>query len=246
MKGTHVLAFAGVALFAVLAGCSSSPDKPETIPESGPALEKPFTATGNEPFWRVIVEPGQLVLERPGQPTEELRYKTVEQSRTGHRFRASRNGLSIELVTAPQLCRDSMTGMPHPLQARLFINGNSLSGCGGDPKHLIMGNEWVVENIGERGVAEKSRATLQFLPDGRIAGMGSCNRYTGSWSLNGETLEIGPLASTRKACEPALMDQEDRLLRQLESTRSFDINLRGQLMIDSDDGTLLRAARANH
>lgn len=246
MKGIHVLAFAGVALFAGLAGCSFSPDKPETVVDAYPAPEKPFSATGNEPFWRVIVEPGQLVLERPGQPTEELRYKTVAQSKIGHRFRASREGLSIELVTAPQLCRDSMTGMPHPLQARLFINGDPLSGCGGDPERLITGNEWIVEAIDGRGVVDKSRATIQFLEDGRIAGTGSCNRYTGRWALNGETLEIGPLASTRKACEPALMDQEDRFLRQLESIRSFDISPRGELLLNSDDGTLLRAVRADH
>ncbi len=246
MKGTHVLAFAGVAIFAGLAGCSSSPDRPETVADSSAALEKPFTATGNEPFWRVIVEPGQLVLERPGRPTEELRYQTVEQSKTGHRFRASREGLSIELVTAPQLCRDSMTGMPHPLQVRLFINGNPLSGCGGDPERLILDVEWAVEKIGGRPVVDKSRATIQFLPDGRIAGMGSCNRYTGSWSLNGETLEVGPLATTRKACEPALMDQEHRLLRQLESTRSFDISQRGELLVSSGAGALLRASPATH
>jgi heat shock protein HslJ len=246
MKGTHVLGFAGVVLFSGLTGCSSAPDRPETVPDKGQALEKPFTANGNEPFWHVIVEPGQLVLERPGQPTEELRYRTIEQSPTGHRFRASREELVIELVTAPQLCRDSMTGMPHPFQARLVINGDRLSGCGGDPERLLMGIEWAVENIDGRGLVDKSRPTIEFLPNGTVAGMGSCNRYTGRWSLNGETLEVGPLASTRKACEPPVMGQEDRFLRQLEATRGFDISPRGELLISSDEGTVLRAARAGH
>lgn len=241
MNGTHRLAFAGVTLLVGLAGCSSSPEKPEAVAVSGHELDKPFTATGNEPFWRVIVEPGQLVLERPGEPTEELRYETLEQSDTGHRFRADRDELSIELVTAPQLCRDSMTGMPHPRQVRLFLNGEQMSGCGGEPASLIMDTEWVVEDIGGRGIVDKSRVTIEFLPEGWIAGAGSCNRYMGSWTLNGETLEVGKLASTRKACPPALMDQEDRFLRQLESVRSFDISSQGALLVGSGGDAPIRA-----
>lgn len=241
MKGTQRHAFASVLLLAGLAGCSSSPEKTGAEAVTGPELEKPFTATGNEPFWRVIVEPGQLVLERPGKPTEELRYKTLEASAAGHRFRADRDQLSIELVTAPQLCRDSMTGMPHPRQVRLFLNGEPLSGCGGDPKSLIMDTEWVVEDIGGRGIVDKSRATIEFLPDGRIAGAGSCNRYMGSWSLSGEALELGKLASTLKACPPALMEQEQRFLRQLESARSFDISPQGALLIGSGSDAPIRA-----
>ncbi len=243
MKGIHSLAFAGVALATGLTGCSSPPERPAEIPTPG-AIEKPFTATGNEPFWRIIIEPGQLVLERPAKPTEELRYRTVAKSETGRRFRATREGLSVEVVTAPQLCRDSMSGVPHPVQVRLFINGKVSSGCGGDPKRLIMGTEWVVEDIAGRDLVRKSRATMQLLQDGTIAGTGSCNRYTGHWSLNGETLEVGKLATTRKACPPELMAQEERFLRLLESARAFDISPQGALLISTDTGAQLRAIQA--
>ena len=316
MKGTRLLAFAGV----LLAGCSSSPQKPVEIPMLEPrmhcgqadialdlnedgdrltlthlederelvwaasdsgaryestgseetwflvkddtaalvldgmefptclasgAVEKPFTAAGNEPFWRVTVEPGQLVLERPGRATEELRYRTLSRSDSGRRFVAAREGLTIDLMTAPQLCRDSMTGMPHPVQVRLVVNGNELSGCGGDPERLLMGTEWVVESIGGRSMVDKSRATIQFMPDGRIAGTGSCNRYTGSWSLSGEALNIEKLAITRKACQPELMEQETRLVRHLESARGFDISPQGELLLSTGSGLSLRASQAS-
>jgi heat shock protein HslJ len=244
MKGTHRFALAGTLLLLGVGGCSSSLEKPEAVADTGQALEKPFTASGNEPFWKVTVVPEQLVLERPGEAAEELRYTTVEQSATGHRFRASRDGLSLDLVIAPQLCRDSMTGMPHPRQARLSLNGEQLSGCGGDPKQLIMDTEWVVETVGGRSTVDESRATIEFLPEGRIAGDGSCNRYSGQWSLNGETLEVGQLAVTRMACEPALMDQEDRFLRHLQSARSFDISHRGGLLLSSEGQVAISASRA--
>ena len=249
MNGTRLQTFAGVVLVAALAGCSASPEKPADNPAQPSRMhwseaEKPFIASGNEPFWRVILEPGQLVLERPNQPTEELRYETVSRSDTGRRYQASREGLSIDLITASQLCRDSMTGMPHPFQVRLSINGDSASGCGGDPERLLMGAEWVVEDIGGRGIIDKSRVTMRFLPDGKIAGLGSCNRYMGSWSLNGETLELSKLASTRKACPPALMDQEGRFLKQLESVRSFDISPQGALLISAGSQAPIRAFQA--
>lgn len=244
MNGIYLLMIAGAGILAGLMGCSSAPDKSSVARDFRPVFEKPFTATGNEPFWRIIVEHGQLVLERPALPTEELRYSTVSETGTGHRFRASRDGLSLEVVTAPQLCRDSMSGMPHPFQVRLFINGEKLAGCGGNPERLITGHKWVVDDIAGRDLAEKSRATVQFLTDGSVLGTGGCNRYKGNWSLSGETLEVEKLAVTRKACPPALMDQEHRVLDLLESARAFDISPQGGLVIFSEGGERLRASRS--
>lgn len=243
MKAIHSRVLVALLLATALAGCSSGPEKPAEISGAREAggIDKPFRATGNEPFWHVIIEPGQLVLERPSLPIEELRYQTVDKSGTGRRFRASREGLVIEVVTAPQLCRDSMSGMPHPYQVRLVLNGDVSPGCGGDPRQLLTGTEWVVEDLAGRELEEKSRATLEFMPDGRIHGSASCNRYTGSWSLTGATIEMGKLASTRKACPSTLMDQEDRFLRLLESARTFDISPQGALVITSASGKQIRA-----
>lgn len=247
MKGIHSLAFLGLLLGTTLAGCSSSPENPPETSQAREAgsIDKPFTATGNEPFWRIIIEPGQLVLERPSMPIEELRYQTIEKSGIGRRFRASREGLVIEVVTAPQLCRDSMSGMPHPYQVRLILNGDVSSGCGGDPRQLLTGTEWVVKDIAGRELEEKSEANLEFMPDGRIHGNASCNQYSGSWSLTGATVEVGKLAVTRKACPPVVMDQEDRFLRLLESARTFDISPQGALVITSANGAKLRALPAS-
>ena len=37
-------------------------------------------------------------------------------------------------------------------------------------------------------------------------------------------LELGPLASTRKACPPAIMNQEARFLEALEETRGYQFD----------------------
>jgi heat shock protein HslJ len=66
----------------------------------------------------------------------------------------------------------------------------------------------------ERTVAADSRIDLVF-EDGRVSGHSGCNSYAGSYVLEGTAVGIGPLASTRKACAPALMNQEDEYQRIL-------------------------------
>lgn len=233
-----------LATLALVAGCSSNPENSHTTqasaPESG-AVELPFTARGNEPFWRAIVEPGQLVLERMGERPVELRYEITHRSATGRTFQAEGDGIRVSLVTAPQLCHDSMTGMPYPNQVRLEVNGEELSGCGGDPGKLLRDAEWVVEDIDGSGIIDSSRVTISFLEQNRVAGHASCNQFSGGWKLTGEGLRFTRMASTKKACAPALMDQERRFLPLLEDIRRFDIGRHGELLLTTSDGGTIRA-----
>jgi heat shock protein HslJ len=232
------------AIAALLAGCSSTADKTDATDANAPApgaIELPFTARGNEPFWRAIVEPGQLVLERMGESPVELRYKTTHKNTTGRTFRAEGDGIRVTLVAAHQLCVDSMTGMPYPNQVRLNVNGDEFRGCGGDPERLLRGSEWVVEDIDGAGIIDSSRVTINFLEQNRVAGSASCNQFNGDWKLTSEGLGFTRMASTRKACAPALMSQESRFLSLLADTVRFEIGRRGQLLLISPDGREITA-----
>lgn len=233
-----------LATVMLTTGCSSTPDDLAATrvndPASG-AVELPFIARGNEPFWRAIVEPGQLVLERLGERTVELRYETIQRSATGRIFRADGEGIRISVITARQLCRDSMTGMPYPNQVRLEVNGDPFRGCGGNPEQLLQGAEWVVEDIDGSGIIDSSRLTIDFRSARRVAGNGSCNPFRGEWTLTGEGLGLTRLASTRKTCAPALMDQEGRFLALLSDVSRFDIGHHGELLLIASDGRTLRA-----
>lgn len=85
------------------------------------------------------------------------------------------------------------------------------------------GATWVVEDIMGAGVVDRAQSTLQMLPDGRVAGSGGCNRFTGKGAVAGGRVEIGLLATTRMACAPALMDQEDKYLKALAASRRYEI-----------------------
>jgi heat shock protein HslJ len=135
-----------------------------------------------------------------------------------------------------------MADMPYPFSAEVIISGRTFRGCGGEPDTLLMGDEWVVEDIGGTLLA-RSRATLDFGVDGRLAGRASCNAYTTTYTLTGESLTVGTTATTMMSCAPDLMEQEKRFLDILQRVRRFDIMDDGALLLQDDQRRRIIARR---
>lgn len=206
-------------------------------------IEMPFEARGNEPFWHATIENGELLLTRPfeEQGTRRLPVTLDSANRHGRSYSATLEDLDVTLTIARQLCEDSMAGAQYPAQVRLTVAGEAYNGCGGDRQRLFRGAVWVVEDIAGGGIIDRSRMTIEFLEGNRIAGRASCNRYTGSYELRGEGMSVGPIATTRMACAPALMNQEQRFLAILESASDLRIGRQGELVITSAEAGTLRA-----
>ncbi len=58
--------------------------------------------------------------------------------------------------------------------------------------------------------------TATFTED-QVSGSAGCNQYNGAYTLDGDTITIGPLATTRMACEQGVMDQEAAFLAALQT-----------------------------
>ncbi|MFB2895229.1 META domain-containing protein [Aerosakkonemataceae cyanobacterium BLCC-F50] len=67
--------------------------------------------------------------------------------------------------------------------------------------------------------------------NGRISGSGGCNRFMGSYEIQGDRLTINQLASTFKACEEPIMTQESKYLKALQGAQRFELDDKGQLTI---------------
>ncbi len=80
--------------------------------------------------------------------------------------------------------------------------------------------------------------------DGRLAGSTGCNRYTGPYSVEGETLELGAVASTRMACVPPADAVEREFLAALERVARWRSDLDGLVLLDDGDTELLRFVKA--
>lgn len=213
------------------------------------AVAMPFTAQGNEPFWQAVVEPDELVLTRPYEQQTTLRLpgelRTAD--RHGREFVAEGESVRATLTVATQLCQDTMSGAQFPHQARLTVNGESYEGCGGDPLRLFRGAEWVVDDLAGRGIIDRSRLSIRFLEDGRVSGLASCNRYTGRYQFNGEGgVTFSQVATTRMACAPALMNQEEHFLAVLARVATARIGPHGELLLSTPDGDTITAFQSDH
>jgi putative lipoprotein len=107
----------------------------------------------------------------------------------------------------------------------------------------IEGTAWLVEDIAGQGVIDRAQTTISFDTSGRASGSTGCNRFTGAATIEREALSFGQLATTKRACVPALMDQEQKFLRALEGVRGYAVDANGLLQLKGANGEpLLRLA----
>lgn len=104
---------------------------------------------------------------------------------------------------------------------------------------------WVIEQARSEPIIDKRRARLMLGRDGRLSGHNSCNTMTGTFTLEGDRIRFGPIATTRMACAELQREQEDRILSALELAVTARVRPDGLLEIrDADGRGLLRATRA--
>lgn len=207
-------------------------------PDAAPA----WTARGNEPFWTLEMQGGQVTLTT-GMGAESVTAQLPDPVIADGAFGYAMPEADIRLTVAETICRDSMTGMPYPETVTVETREQTLRGCGGAPIELLTGREWVVEDIAGAGLIDSSRVTVHVGREGRVSGTGGCNRYTGQFELTGERLTVGPVAGTMMACAEAVMNQEQRFYDALGKVDGFDIDETGALLLRGGGETLILARR---
>jgi heat shock protein HslJ len=202
-----------------------------------------FPARGNEPGWVLALEGGDFLLRwNYGEQQAKLPMVAGEAADQGVRYTTGDDAHQMLVEVRPGPCNDDMSGMPHPYFVAVTIDGQSLRGCGGDPAALLQGGTWTVSALDGEPPLPDSSLTMTFGTDGVVHGDAGCNRFQGQYQLSGEGLSLGPLAATRKACEPPLMDQEMALMMLLEGVGRFDVTENGEVLLHGAEGDL-RLAR---
>lgn len=106
----------------------------------------------------------------------------------------------------------------------------------------LVGATFHVESIAGARVVAKA-ATFQVTPDGRVAGSGGCNRYSGAGALAAGQASFGAIASTRMACAPDLMAQEQAFFAALQKTTRYEAKDDALALIDASGAVLVRLRR---
>lgn len=91
---------------------------------------------------------------------------------------------------------------PHRLLALTtgLLMAFSLTGCGGGDGESGSADGGTVDPVGTWGSTAAQAPNLTFTEDGNVTGTDGCNRLTGSWTADGDTVEFGEIASTLMAC----------------------------------------------
>lgn len=116
----------------------------------------------------------------------------------------------------------------------------ALAGCAANPPALEQERTYRVEWIDERPLLDGSHLTITFGADDRAYGTGGCNHWFAGYGLEGEILRFSQVGSTRKACSPSLMEQEQRFFDALEQVRRWDVSPLDQLRLWPDEGKPIR------
>ena len=106
----------------------------------------------------------------------------------------------------------------------------------------LPGSAWRVTIFAGQTPLADHAITFEFDNEGNIAGDGSCNRFGGACKIEGNKIEVGPLRSTRRACEPEIMQQEHKFLALLGSATTWEIDAGDVLVIRGEEGEI-RAER---
>jgi heat shock protein HslJ len=79
---------------------------------------------------------------------------------------------------------------------------------------LLAGSEW--------GFAAGGDITLQFA-DGQVSGSGGCNRFSGTYTQDGDSLKLGTLIATLMDCtDKAVMQKEQQFFQMLAAVHTTE------------------------
>lgn len=247
--GTATLNVAGndypeCSLIEAPAAAETEATIPAETPTTAPAPEviRTYSARGNEPFWLVQADANEVRWSTADHVAADVFTGLTRTTRAdGFALAATREGGALALSANASVCRDSMTGMPHPDTVVVQVDGREFRGCGGNPIDVLTPNAWTVTSIG--GAAMSGRPpTLQFSADGQASGFAGCNRWTSSAVLSGEGLRIGMAAATRMAClDDTASKQESDFLAALGRITGFDVDVNGDLLLKAGNETVIVA-----
>jgi heat shock protein HslJ len=225
--------------------------------------------SGNEPFWRFEASGTTGKLIRPAEQGADERTFEGAMSRVDYLrppwlvWRGVETKEPIAVLVAAvreESCQDSMSGASfdhlvvlslaaeEPLtgccKAVRLQDGEAESSEHATPRDILYDGRWLLEEMEGLRVSEAPRLFLTFTSDGKVTGNAGCNQFSGEAKVAGNSLRLGPLISTRRACvDQARMDREQRFLDAVERTRSWRIDQGHLVLLNTEGAELLRLAR---
>jgi len=127
----------------------------------------------------------------------------------------------------------------HCLVGCVLSLGLAAAGCATAVPQLA-GSEWRPTEIGGIEVPAGTELFVRFGGEGRLEGHGGCNGFFGSYELEGDRIETGPLGATRMACSEPVMETEFRFMSALEKAERVERDRIDLTLLDGSGSPLAR------
>jgi heat shock protein HslJ len=110
------------------------------------------------------------------------------------------------------------------------------------PTRVVSGTSWDVQsyNNGRGGVTTlvpDTSMTVHFAEDGTISGSSGCNAFAGSYTVDGDSITISQLATTKLICSNDVMEQEQAFLTALAASTQYALAA-DRMTTRNDDGAI--------
>jgi heat shock protein HslJ len=109
----------------------------------------------------------------------------------------------------------------------------------------LAGTEWAAFAIDGKPEVLNPKPKLRWLSADKVSGTGGCNGFSGPSVAGPDSLRLGPLASTGRACLSMPGSQEDLFFKALESTRKAKIERDQLVLMDESGKQLARFLKTN-
>jgi heat shock protein HslJ/uncharacterized protein YraI len=112
------------------------------------------------------------------------------------------------------------------------------------PGNPLANTSWSLQTLNVNQIPVGVSQTIFFSPASTVTGNGGCNQFNGPYVVSGQSLRIGPLATTNKACDEAISAQEQAYLQALQATTSFELSGNQLILRDGGGREVARFLRA--
>jgi heat shock protein HslJ len=207
-----------------------------SAPVAAFSAEPQLICFGNEPSWSLqFSERGRAKLLLPEQKSLDYRGRETRldflKEWAWRGKPASGKGGELVAFLRESACSDGMSDTQHPVTARVSLpDARLLAGCcripvssnASTPVPLAFeGPTWQLDAPAAQGTGvagKEMRPVTALFEGGRVSGFSGCNRFMGSYTLDRDSVLIGPLAGTMMACPEPQMAIEKAFLGALTGT----------------------------
>ncbi len=109
------------------------------------------------------------------------------------------------------------------------------------PSNNLANTSWLVSSLYVNQIpAPGVTQTAYFGVTNDFTANGGCNNYSGSYTVSGASISIGPLAGTQMSCGESIDSQEQAYLAAISAARTFAINGSQLIMYDGAGAEVAR------